>query len=241
MTGHRSLTGSKLATRTGNTNPPASGRRFTPESIHSLLREVLIGNEKLPSPRSRALMTLAGSLNDLQAIARSWKGSWRTDLASIYYSIYILKENLPKWRDEYAKELATFDHFINKLAPGEYAALSSGSANNIDQPADQDFREEGRLNLAALNGLVEAASVAYKRGLPLAPMITLAMPIEGWTWFAQHLQMVFHHTLPEVSKAAGYRFIAAVTPDITGEAPTYSAVETQLKKNRPVNRSKRPR
>jgi hypothetical protein len=169
--------------------------------------------------------------------------TWRKELENIVHSIYILTEILPKWRDNFDAELASFDNLMDNLPEDsrtEYAAEAARAAADMGQPKGYDFREERQINLAAYDALVKAASVARERGLPLAPMIALSMRIERWRHFAEHLQKVIRHVLPQASKAASYRFIAAVTPDITGEKPTYEAVRSQLMRNRPVNRGKRP-
>jgi hypothetical protein len=56
---------------------------------------------------------------------------------------------------------------------------------------------------------------------------------------ARSLEMFFHAYLPGHTKAAGYRFIQAISPHITHDNPTYQAVESHLKKRRDVNRGNR--
>jgi hypothetical protein len=242
--GNPSRAGSKVATVTGNTDPQPSVNRFTVESVYRVLldKKVLLAGKR-PSDKDPAFVYLAQYLNNLQNIARGWKETWREELANIDSAIYIITEILPKWHDDFAAEIACFYNLMDNLpedSRAEYAAEAAKTAADMGWPEGYDSREERRIDLAALDALVKAASVARERGLPLAPMIALSMRIERWPHFAEHLQKIFRHVLPEMSKAASYRFIVAVTPDITGETPTKEAVRSQLMRNRPVNRGRRP-
>jgi hypothetical protein len=100
---------------------------------------------------------------------------------------------------------------------------------------------EARARLAAFDTLVSAARAARELGLPLANNNEIVMnsPTALWKHFAEQLAAIFHSALPNESKAAAYRFIVAVTPTITGEHPSFQAVETRIKKKRRVNRGKR--
>ncbi len=78
-----------------------------------------------------------------------------------------------------------------------------------------------------------------EHGLPYMPLMSLASSVEMWEDFAEELQKQFINAFPDRSKAASYRFIEAITPDITGENPTFLAIESAFKKGRLVNRGNR--
>ena len=73
------------------------------------------------------------------------------------------------------------------------------------------------------------ADAARKRGLPFADH---RPPVEAWTGTARSLMKVFEALLPKQTTEAGYRFVVAVTPLITGDAPTFHAVKTAFKRHR---------
>jgi hypothetical protein len=73
------------------------------------------------------------------------------------------------------------------------------------------------------------ADAARKRGLPF---VDHSPPVEAWTDAAQSLMKIFEASLPKQTTEAGYRFVVAVTPLITGDAPTFDAVKTAFKRDR---------
>ena len=195
---------------------------FTPERVLALLRdEVLKGDAILPRSTDPAITHLARALNIFWWKVKGWTGPWREEqeqLKRIEEAIWVLTEILPAQRKDYAAIPAEMKH----------GDMTTGA-------------EEARADLAACDALVTAAHAARKRGLPLAlnMMLVMSKPTKRWKDFAEDLRAIFDHALPDRPKAAAYRFIMAVTPAITGQHPTFQAVEAPFKKKRFVDRGKR--
>jgi hypothetical protein len=195
---------------------------FTPEAVFALLRgTVLKDDATLPRSTDPTIAHLARVLNILRWKVQGWTGPWREEQEQrqrIATAISVLTEILPAERENYAATIGGFERW-----------------------SMMDDAAEARADLAAFDALVTAARAARERGLPLAlnTMIALSQSTERWKDFAEELQAIFHSALPSQGKAAAYRFIVAVTPAITGEHPSFEAVQTPLKKKRFVNRGKR--
>jgi hypothetical protein len=189
--------------------------------VLALLRDaVLAGGATMPHPTDPAILQLARCVNAYRQMVRGWAGPWReeeTRRRKISEAIRVLAENLPAER----KGFAVMPAILEQYASMEQAA-------------------KARATLAAFDALVTAAREASDRGLPQAFVRDPSEPWpERWKDFAERMTDIFHEVLPGHSKAAAYRFIVAVTPAITGERPTFQAVEAHLKKRRQVNRGKR--
>lgn len=125
---------------------------------------------------------------------------------------------------------------------GEEAEIAAFDANveaarvrNAQREVDADrAAEEARARLAAFDALVKAARAAREVGLPMIhnPTLVMGRITQRWRDFGQLLATIFSSSFPDLSVAAAYRFIAAVTPEITGEHPTVEAVKTEFKKRR---------
>ncbi len=64
-------------------------------------------------------------------------------------------------------------------------------------------------------------------------------PYHKWEGFARELVILFHKTFLGQKKAAGYRFVQHVVTNITGEKPTFEAIQTYLKRDRPISPRRR--
>ena len=194
---------------------------FTPEGVFALLRDtVLKGNATLPRATDPAITTLANALNMFWWKVKGWTGPWREEqeqLQRVQEAIWTLTEILPAQRKDYAAIPAAIERW------------------NMTAAA------EARADLATFDALVTAAHTARERGLPLAlnMMLVMSKPTERWKDFAEDLRVIFDHALPDRPKAAAYRFIMAVTPAITGQHPTFQAIEAPFKKQRFIDRGKR--
>jgi len=192
---------------------PLSTGPFTPEKVVALLRGgVLNENALLPRPTDPTIAYLANALNAIWSSAQS-APAWRENqerLRKIEDAIRVLTEILP-----------------------EHRAVFTSTPFGL---SEADARDD----LAAFDALVTAARAARERGLPRAKTVFIeTVPTEEWRHFAEYLMAIFQFSVPKQPKAAAYRFIAAVTPDISGEHTTSSAVETAFKKKSFVNRGNR--
>jgi hypothetical protein len=200
---------------------PWAAGPFTPEGVFALLRDkVMKGDAILPRSTDPAIAHLALMLNMFWWEVKGWTGPWREEqeqLQRVHEAIWTLTEILPAQRKDYAAIPAAIERW------------------NMTAAA------EARADLAAFDALVTAAHAARERGLPLAlnMMLVMGKPTERWKDFAEDLRVIFGHALPGRPKAAAYRFIMAVTPAITGQHPTFQAVEAPFKKKRFVDRGKR--
>jgi hypothetical protein len=183
---------------------------FSPEKVVALLHDrVLNENARLPRPADPAIAHLANALNAIWSDVQS-APAWREKqekLQKIEDAIRVLTEILPEHR-------------------GDYASARYGVS-----------AADARDDLAAFDALATAARAAHERGLPRAKTVFIeTAPTEKWKHFAEYLMAIFQFFLPKQPKTAAYRFIVAVTPDITGEHTTYFTVETTFKKKSFVNR-----
>lgn len=201
---------------------PWAAGPFTPEGVFALLRdEVLKGAAILPRSTDPAITDLARMLNTFCWKVQGWTGPWREEQEQhqkIVDAIQVLTDIFPEQRKDYAAIAAAMER-------GDMTTAA----------------EEARADLAAFDALVTAAHAARERGLPLVlnMMLVMSKPTERWKDFAEDLRVIFDDALPDRPKAAAYRFIMAVTPAITGQHPTFQAVEAPFKKKRFVDRGKR--
>ena len=97
-------------------------------------------------------------------------------------------------------------------------------------PVDDGFTDDVRLGpLITLALAGRYADAARKRGLSF---VDHRPPVEAWTDTARSLMKIFEASLPKQTMEASYRFVVAVTPLITGDAPTFDAVKTAFKRDR---------
>jgi hypothetical protein len=200
-------------------NCPCPPEPFTLGMLLAVLREVLKGDVTLPVPTTIAPLMFC--LNGICSKVKGWAGPWREEqkqLAMAAEAIRILIEFLPTQRNIYVALAGASERLCKKEAAAKTQA-----------------------DLAALDSLISAARVARKRGLPLTlnAMLVAPSPTEGWTDIAEELRELFHSVLPDASKEAGYRFVKAVVPTITGESPSFDAIKTVFKRHRLPNRGKR--
>ena len=202
--------------------PVVSAEPFTSGEVLALLQNrVLKGDARLPGSTDRAIVRLTKRLNVLRRKIQDWDGPSRAALQqrwNMAEAIRIMAEVVPAQREDYVKDTALFE-------PWE---TTDGAA-------------KAQAYLAAFDALISAACAARKCGFPLAvdPGTVSPLPPKQWQHFAQELADGFKLLLPDRSNAAAYRFVCEITPYITGEHPTFLAVESQLKKKRHVNRGKR--
>jgi hypothetical protein len=199
---------------------------FTHESLVELLDKKMVfregANSKKPSRRNAGITRLAQNLNQIHREAFNWTCIWNED------------------RSRNNKLATAIDDLIVNIRLIEpnyaYAANQENRSSLRDFPG---YQASAARNLEALNRLYHAAVEVKKLGLPIwhGPD---GQPVERWPHFAKDVEEMFHTCLPGRGKEAGYRFIVAITPEITNENPTYHAVKTHLKRNRPANRG-RPR
>jgi hypothetical protein len=219
--------------------PRTPRSQFTRKKVDDLLRAELKGRVRLPNPNGLAVAGLVFHLNFLQWKVRGWTGPWAKEqnrLEMIAGAIQFLIEVLPPQRENYVAEL--------DLA-GKKWEWTTEKAAKMAAEATAGAREKASADLAAFDALVGALLTARERGLPLTFNLMLSSlhePILGrpkfrWLEFVRELYDAFNHAVPEASKAAIYRLIVAVVPDISGEHPPYGAIETELK--RPERAAKR--
>jgi hypothetical protein len=194
---------------------------FTSETVLALLRDGVLKDD-LPSPTDPAIAGMARCLNALQRRVRNWAGPWREEaerLNKIAEAIFVLAETLPRQGNGFAA-----DPPVSDMAE-EHADFAEMIA------AGQAIM---RRDLVVYNALVAAARDARECGLMPTVNIALFMsnPATHWKDFALELYKIFRTALPEASKLATYRFIVAVTFAISGERPTFTAVQSAFKKKR---------
>jgi hypothetical protein len=193
-------------------NCPCPPEPFTLGMLLAVLREVLKGDVTLPVPTTIAPLMFC--LNGICSKVKGWAGPWHEEqkqLAMVTEAIRVLTEILPAQRVG-------------------YAALAGGS----ERLCKQESAAKTQADLAALDNLISAVRVARERGLPLTlnAMLVMPSPAKHWEDIAEELWELFHSALPDASKEAGYRFIKAVVPTITGETPSLGAIKTAFKKHR---------
>lgn len=202
--------------------PVVSAEPFTPEEVLALLRtRVLKDDARLPGSTDRAIVRLTKRLNVLRRLIRDWDGPSRAVLQQRWdmaEAIRIIAEVLPAQREDYVKDTALF----------EPCETTDGAA-------------KAQAYLATFDALISVARAARECGFPLTvdPKTIPPLPPNHWQHFAQEMVTGFKSLLPKRSNAAAYRFVVEITPKVTGEHPTFQAVESQLKKKRRVNRGKR--
>jgi hypothetical protein len=118
------------------------------------------------------------------------------------------------WSKPWRKELQKIDDAIQVLVEVLPKHLSSYRADDIRVA---DFRT-----------ILAAAHRARHFHLPFAP----GPPKERLRDIKKELQGIFRDALPNAPDEAGYRFIKAVLPIITGEKLTDPAVKTEILKKR---------
>ena len=192
--------------------------QFTPAKVHDLLAaKVLKGEKTLPPRNDPAIANLCHSLNALQTLVKlrtvDWKNSssQRQQLAS---AMIVMEEVLPPLGDEVAEALR----------------FASDDGN-------LELSRQCREALDVISNLTKAVTAAGECAALLHPALRLSATVR-WEQYARDLIALFYQALSLSSKESGYRFLVAVMPDITGEAPTFQAVKTHLKKDRPVKRGK---
>ncbi len=109
----------------------------------------------------------------------------------------------------------------------------------MNLPAGTSLIEQERLKHEALKMLVTGLDAAKSSGL--MPLARFDEVPARWHDYAPRVAKIFREYLPSASKAAEYRFVAAIIPDLSGETPTFGAVEKHLKERRYVNRDKSKR
>jgi hypothetical protein len=115
------------------------------------------------------------------------------------------------------------------------ANVTAARARNTKMEVHADrAAAQARARLAAFDALVTAALAARELGLPMVnnPVVVMTPRTERWRDFAEQLAAIFHSLLPGRPKAAVYRFIAGVAPDISGEHPSFLDVEVAFKQKR---------
>jgi hypothetical protein len=200
---------------------PVPDEDFTPESLHTLLREkVLKGSAVLPLQSDPGIKLLVRYLNNLREFAKNWRVPWpeKTEqLNKVGEAVGTLAELLPGLRDDYAK--------LQKLLECLYTRSEVA---------------EAQADLDGFDLLIFAVTHARQRKLPFGRMgWHFGKKIECWEDVAKDLQKAFHDFLPGQSKEAGLRFIVEVVPAIVQQHPTFHAVRTALMRNRLVNRGER--
>jgi hypothetical protein len=99
---------------------------------------------------------------------------------------------------------------------------------------------ETREDLEAFDTLMDAAKAFAERQILRHPLM-LGPEVERWTGYARQMMETFRRTTGNKAKENAYRFIVAVTPQITGETPTFEAVKSELKRERDLSRGKKNR
>jgi hypothetical protein len=180
---------------------------FTPAQVRDLIKETAWTNSLLPP--DDGVRHLTRLLNQLQMMA-----TYRRDtevnraLATFALALRTMTEAAPSVRTV----------FVAEVDAAERWASSPIGAPDPSIP---------RSYLETFDALVAAAEAAKE--LPLCPY-ALVFGIEHWKGYAQSLAIAYHGFCTEGTKEAAYRFIAAATPDITGEEPTPGAVEIWIKR-----------
>jgi hypothetical protein len=155
-----------------------------------------------PKLSSPAVRNLTDALNVIQREAQNSIATWRDHLAEIDAAIETLTTVLPEHLKSYA-------------------------------PVDDGFTDDVRLGpFITLALAARYADAARKCGLPFVAFADHWGPVEAWTDAARRLMKIFEASLPKQTTEAGYRFVVAVTPLITGDAPTFDAVKTAFKRDR---------
>lgn len=200
----------------------AGSGAFTATSVRELLHNgVLDPNAPRVAAGSPVCAHLARMLDRMQQVVAGWQGPWQenaADLQKIGDAIATLATLLPPLRAEYAAE------------------VEATAANRWNLPENESYLARSKRDLATLDALTTTVAAAYEEGLPLVPPdIAFTRPVTQRTDIAEDLARMFHAALPGASKAAGYRFVVAVTPHLTGETPSFAAVQKHLKRTGKVN------
>jgi hypothetical protein len=205
----------------------SNGIPFTPEKVRALLcDEVLKANAVRPT--TSQIRSLSESLTLLRDVAAARAIAIQEDSdkrQKIEWAVGILVELLPDHRKHYERIPQSMDywatHGTRAIEGFDLLAAAAGA----------------RADLAALDALVLAVQGAVDRGLPHRDiLLAVGPPTETWMDIAQSLDTMFNDALGGQPRKATYRFIRSVVPDITGENPTFLAIETAFKRNRFVNR-----
>jgi hypothetical protein len=191
--------------------------QFTPGKVHDLLATKVLKGEKttLPPRNDPAVSDLCHSLNVLQywVKLRTVHGTNSDRREQLAFAMRIVDTVLPPLGAEVAEALAWFDDGNLELT--------------------RQYREA----LDVISNLAKAVTEAGECAVLLHPALRLTGTVR-WEQYARDLIALFRQALPASSKESGYRFLVAIMPDITGETPTFDAVKTHLKKDRPVKPAK---
>jgi hypothetical protein len=212
--------------------PRTPRSQFTRKKVDDLLGAKLKGNVLLPNPSGPAVGGLVFHLNFLQWKVRGWTGPWSKEQnrrEMIAGAIQYLIEALPPQREDYVAEL--------DLAGKKWEWNNEDVAKEAAETAAKAMMNASA-DLAAFDALIAALITARERGLPLTfnwMLSSLHEPILGrpkfrWLEFVRELYDAFDRAVPNAGKRAIYRLIEAVVPDISGEHPSYDAIETELKR-----------
>jgi len=199
---------------------------FTPEIVHGLLSAAMKGSQRGPYVKSDKVKRLTRALNRMQQVVTHCRDQLpeetkrATDVAK---AIGVLIEEAPKLRGEYAVALDDLKRW-------------TGDESTCPPQQREEWTDRARRDLEALDALVAAAKVAREQRIPLPPIMLLDDRAERWRTHATSLMDAFKEATGG-SAEAGYRFIAAVVPRLTGEGTTPEAVKIELIRQRARSRS----
>jgi hypothetical protein len=199
---------------------------FTPEIVHDLLKAAMKGAQRLPDVRGWKVRGLTVILNLKQQSVSYCRNQLPGEIKranGIAIAIRILTEEAPKLRGEYV------------------ARLKLLASDIFERRYREDEAARARSNLEALDALVAAAQVVRERDLPLLPsevhcpgiagdahrQALRDVPVEHWPEYAPSLVEAFQE-FTGGSAEAGYRFVAAAAPRLTGESTTPGAVKIEV-------------
>jgi hypothetical protein len=197
---------------------------FTPELVHGILTTVMRGGRSPPGPKSEPVGFLTHVLNTAQLTAIYCRNHLPAEVKrghAIAWALRILTEEAPKLRGGYVEALKIAESPV----PAEIAKAQAiygvlGAA------------ETARANLETLDTLLAAAQAA--RRLSFYPAIRgfgVGGPSGRWQECAMPLMEAFREATGG-SIEAGYRFVVAAVPRLTGETPTLGAVKIAVKRKR---------
>jgi hypothetical protein len=183
---------------------------FTAEIVHGLLKAALKGSQRVPGVASLEVRGLAQLLTKVQRTVVYRRDHLPEDLKKAN-AIRVLTEGGVDMVADYAAACIMRPAYMG---------------DELDFPSEDEF-VRARSDLKAINALVAAAEVARKHGFPSLPVGVLDAPVEHWPGYALILMEAFKAATGG-SKEAAYRFVAAVTPRLTGEEPTVGAIKVEV-------------
>ena len=197
---------------------------FTPELVHEILTTVMLRGPRPPGPKSQKVRFLTHVLNTAQWTAKYCQTQLPSEVKrgqAIDWALRILTEEAPKLRGEYVKALE-----ISELPmPADIARVAA--AYGVDE---RDEAEMARKSLETFDTLVAAAQAARRLSFyPVTLAFGIGGPDGGWLECALPLMEAFR-VVTGGSTNAGYRFVVAVAPRLTGETPTLDAVTIAVKR-----------